>query len=435
MIFSLDVRRARKGDCLLIHYGTRSKPRLVLIDAGPRDVYKPHLEPRLEQLRRKRKLADADPLTVDLMMVSHVDDDHIRGLIDLTGEEIDRSNAHEPLMLNVLDFWHNSFSEIIGHTPDELTAAMTRHFGTAAVGGAGLDDDDVKAVEDASDEDAEVVRSGLQVLASIEQGFRLRGNADRLGYPRNSASGGTLIMAEKSTRAIDFDGLLGLTVVGPMKPELKKLKEKHQAWLREMKKKGTPVTSALAAYVDRSVPNLSSLVVLAEMGGKTMLLTGDARGDKILKGLELVGLVPAGGTLEVDLLKVPHHGSANNLTANFFERVVANHYVFSGNGEHGNPERETMKMLFDARGKGKFTIHLTYPIAEIDVERRKDWERERARELREKKKKPTTRVRARWSPEKHSLESFFDDLQPASGQKIRIVHATRPHVINLLDRF
>jgi len=55
---------------------------------------------------------------------------------------------------------------------------------------------------------------------------------------------------------------------------------------------------ALAAYVDKSVPNLSSLVVLAKAGGKTMLLTGDARGDKILEGLELVGALKKGEALD-----------------------------------------------------------------------------------------------------------------------------------------
>ena len=94
MIFSLDVRRARKGDCLLLHYGTKTKPRLMLIDGGPSGVYKPHLEPRIQEIRKKRKLDDVDPLTVDLMMVSHVDDDHARGLLDLTGEEIVRADAH-----------------------------------------------------------------------------------------------------------------------------------------------------------------------------------------------------------------------------------------------------------------------------------------------------------------------------------------------------
>ena len=133
MIFSLDVRRARKGDCLLLHYGTKTKPRLMLIDGGPSDVYKPHLEPRIQEIRKKRKLDDVDSLTVDHMMVSHVDDDHIRGLIDLTGEEIVRQDAHEPLLLNVLNLWHNSFDAVINHTPDELTASLTKQFGAAAL--------------------------------------------------------------------------------------------------------------------------------------------------------------------------------------------------------------------------------------------------------------------------------------------------------------
>ena len=79
MIFSLDVRRARKGDCLILHYGTKSKPGLVLIDGGPAQVYGPHLKPRLEEIRKARRLAESEPLTVDLLMVSHVDDDHING--------------------------------------------------------------------------------------------------------------------------------------------------------------------------------------------------------------------------------------------------------------------------------------------------------------------------------------------------------------------
>ena len=90
MIFSLDVRRARKGDCLLLHFGTKAKPGLVMIDGGPKRVYEPHLKPRLDEIRTARKLAKNDSLLVDLLMVSHVDDDHIQGILDLTGAEIDR---------------------------------------------------------------------------------------------------------------------------------------------------------------------------------------------------------------------------------------------------------------------------------------------------------------------------------------------------------
>ena len=87
---------------------------------------------------------------------------------------------------------------------------------------------------------------------------------------------------------------------------------KHDDWLKDLEKEGKSPAEMLAAYVDKSVGNLSSLVVLAEADDKRMLLTGDARGDKILEGLELVGALKRVGTMHVDLLKVPHHGSRSS---------------------------------------------------------------------------------------------------------------------------
>jgi beta-lactamase superfamily II metal-dependent hydrolase len=389
MIFSLDVRRARKGDCLLLHFGSKNEPGLVMIDGGPKSVYKPHLKPRLEQIKTARGLAKQDPLLVDLLMVSHVDDDHIQGIIDLTKEEITEKQAHRPQLLNVQNFWHNSFDEIIDHKPEELTASVQKQFGEAAVsGGSELADNASIEVEEESSEDTEVVVSGLKVLASIQQGFRLRQDAEGLEFPRNSEFGGKLVMARENGKAIEIAQGLKFTVVGPMQPELQALHKKHIKWLEDLKRKGKSPLQALAAYVDRSVPNLSSIVVFVEVGGKRMLLTGDARGDKILKGLQLVGLLGPGkkSTIEVDLLKVPHHGSARNLDDDFFERIIAKHYVFSGNGEHGNPERDALQMLLNARGDANYEIHLTYPTEEIDVERTNDWNKEQIKEKNRKKK-------------------------------------------------
>ena len=77
---------------------------------------------------------------------------------------------------------------------------------------------------------------------------------------------------------------------------------------------------ALAAeFVDESIHNLSSVVVLAEFDGKRMLLTGDARGDFILESLREAKLLK-NGKLAVDIFKVPHHGSVRNAAAELFER-------------------------------------------------------------------------------------------------------------------
>ena len=434
MIFSLEVRRARKGDCLLLHFGSNDDPGLIMIDGGPKSVYKPHLKPRLEQIRTARGLSNQDSLPVDLLMVSHVDDDHIQGILDLTKEMIEAQDERKPQLLRVLSFWHNSFDDIIDTKPEELTAAFRSQFGAAAVSGELPADATIEVDDDAAELTEEIVVDNLKVLASIEQGYRLRTDAEKLDFPRNPEFDGKLIIATKGTESIDMGRGLTFTVAGPMKPEVEALRKKHDEWLRKLEEKGKSPPEALAAYVDKSVPNLSSLVLLAEAGGKRMLLTGDARGDKIIEGLQLVGLLGPGdaSTMHVHLLKVPHHGSSNNLERDFFERITADHYVFSGNGEHGNPEREALEMLFDARGSADFTVHMTYPVKETDEGRRDDWKKEQNKEENRKKKEPTTKVRPNWSPKMHSLDALFADRRVPDG-KISIVDPDAPHVIDLLD--
>lgn len=96
-----------------------------------------------------------------------------------------------------------------------------------------------------------------------------------------------------------------------------------------------------------------------------MLLTADARGDQILEGLNEAGLLDESGRFHVDLLKLPHQGSDRNVSPDFFETVTADHYLFFGDGRHGDPPVETFKMIFQARRDDAFTLHLVYPAEQI----------------------------------------------------------------------
>lgn len=412
MIFSLDVRRARKGDCLILHYGTKKDPGLIVIDGGPAQVYLPHLKPRLEAIRKARGLVGKQ-LPVDLLMISHIDEDHILGILELTGELVDAKNAKKPLPVKIQNLWHNSFDKIIGNDPENLLSAVTASFGPAALAG----DLGVEGI----DEDA------AKVLASVPQGLRLADNAKVLKLKLNGEFKGKLVRATDDSEALDIGKGLSFTVIGPMEEELAELQKEFDAALKKVKK----TEAALAALTDDSAANLSSIVVLAKVGAKSMLLTGDARADKIRTGLKLVGLLKPGKKLKVNLLKMPHHGSDRNMDQKFLEDVTADLYVFSGNGEHGNPERETLDMLRLARGSAKYKIHLTYPIDEIDVEREADWKKEQQKEKNKKKKNPKQKVRPNWSPEKNSLEAFFDQ-HPDMRKRLVIADETR-HVIDLLD--
>lgn len=199
------------------------------------------------------------------------------------------------------------------------------------------------------------------LLCWAEEGAQLRSDAEGLDIEINSEFDGELIIARDEDEPLDMGDGLTFTVLGPLQPEVAALHDKHEKWLEDLRRQGKSQAEVLSAYVDASVANLSSLVLLAEAGGKTVLLTGDARGDKVLAGMELAGLLAPGDdrALHVDVLKVPHHGSEHNLEVDFFRRVTADHYVFSGDGEHGNPEREAFEMLLEARGDAPYTLHLT----------------------------------------------------------------------------
>jgi hypothetical protein len=417
MIFSLDVRRARKGDCLLLHYGTPHDPGLVAIDGGPSNVYTPQLVPRFAEIRAARGLASTATLPLDLLMVSHIDDDHIRGVLELTGELLTAREEHRPLPLKIRDVWHNSFDDIIGNSPRELLSSITAVFGAASL--------DPETTVDGFDGDA------CSVLSSVPQGVQLRDDVRGLGLALNRQAGGHLIMTAAGVQPLDMGKGLSLTVIGPMKDELQALQKAHDSWLRKQPAERR-VPAALAAFIDSSVPNLSSVIVLAECAGKRILLTGDARGDRILQGLEVAGVLATGGRLNVDVLKVPHHGSDRNVASEFFDRLVADHYVFSGNGEHGNPERATMAMLLNARGGSAYEIHLTYPVSEIDAARKKDWEKEQQKERDRHAANQNVAVRPDWSPAVHGLTAFLAD-HPDFAAKITVVADGQAHVIDTLD--
>jgi hypothetical protein len=64
------------------------------------------------------------------------------------------------------------------------------------------------------------------------------------------------------------------------------------------------------------------------------------------------------------LLKLPHHGSNNNVERSFFEQIHADHYVISADGlAHHHPNEETLRWLVESRDRyQQFTVHLTNEI-------------------------------------------------------------------------
>ncbi|CAN5593563.1 hypothetical protein BH18THE1_BH18THE1_04550 [soil metagenome] len=77
----------------------------MLIDGGPYQTFKNHLKPAILKLLLNGK--------IDLMVLSHIDNDHIIGLLDLLNEIKNQRENRTKELVKVTKMWHNSFKNLL----------------------------------------------------------------------------------------------------------------------------------------------------------------------------------------------------------------------------------------------------------------------------------------------------------------------------------
>lgn len=352
MIFTLEALQAKQGDCLILHYGSSDNPRVLLIDGGPGGVYQASLRPRLLEIRDRLTPGAALPLA--MVMVSHMDDDHVNGVLDLTDEIREAEDDDRSPDFDIEHLWFNAFDDIVGSR--EIPRISTLETSATVA-------DLMTLIPDFSTLDNHIAA----VIASTGQGRQLRKDAQFLSIPVNnpfdapSDDQPPFVRGDTKDSLVDWEDGLMIEVIHPGHQRLVEMQKKWDNDLKKAAREGDEsIIFASLSDRDKSPFNLASIVCLVHCDGKRMLLTGDARGDDIVDGLRRGGNLNDEGRIHVDILKLPHHGSDRNVSRDFFETVTADHYVISGNGEHKNPDKSTLVMLSMAtRGRDDFTIHMT----------------------------------------------------------------------------
>ncbi|MFQ5340094.1 MAG: caspase family protein [Anaerolineae bacterium] len=351
-MFKLHVVQAEHGDCLILEYATPASPRYLLIDGGPATIYQDHLRGELEKIRD-------DGGKLDLVMLSHVDDDHVNGLLDLMDELIEQRESGSRETIAVAALWHNTFSQTLGDDVEDRFRTLMDEAGAAR---------DLMPFSNTADR-------------SIRQGDELTQVAGALDIEINPEFDPRRLISVGDTPGPIELANLRLRIVGPTAENLESLRQEWDEWLEEQERRTLARDPELAERAlraaDQSIPNLSSIMCLAEADGKTILLTGDGRGDHLLQGLQQANLLEPDGRFHVDILKVPHHGSVRNVTQEFFETVTADTYVICANGKHDNPDLVTLKWIVEAaREQGRtieiFVTNATDSTRQIATERDPD---------------------------------------------------------------
>jgi beta-lactamase superfamily II metal-dependent hydrolase len=339
-MFNIKIVQAEYGDCFLLEHGTEQQPRFILIDGGPQNIYKNNLKGELQAIR-------AAGGKLDLVALSHVDEDHVLGLLDLFSELRRQAAQTEQHSISIGTLWHNSFSETVGSSVENRVRSLIedRAMSRSSI----LPEDEFFA-------DYE--------FRSIRQGDDLTHLAVELGIPINAQfSPEQVICLEDIQEPVKLDDLT-LTVIGPTRKNMERLRRSWITWLNKRRQalqiKDPLEASRVVRALDRSIPNLSSIMFLAESSGKKILFTGDGRSDHILEGLKQANLLEPDGHLHVDVFKVPHHGSIRNVTKKLFKTVTADQYVISANGKHGNPDLVTLQMIAETAKVQKRQVEIFF---------------------------------------------------------------------------
>jgi hypothetical protein len=391
----LRVFFAGTGDALLLSAGQGKN---VLVDGGPSSgIFDSHILPSL------RGLHNADE-KLDLVVITHIDDDHIDGILRLLHLYEQASGrgvpAGHPMDLpTITALWHNSWKEI---SPGVLATRIPPPGPGAAIRPASL------GFAFAPSNVCYSPYQGGEVVVMTDTELR--------SIKRNSGFRDGLVALTSPLHKAHLGAELVLTVLGPGRTALDNLKvlferdaAKHARtahgriadWLsaaraklnlvRPMRKRSVTRRNAaqlaqqlradtnILRHLDIAHPhgatpdpavetnerlgeaskvtpaNRASIIVLAAENGngnrprRTCLLTGDAAVPDIVDGLIAAGKLQPGSVFRCDILKVQHHGAEFNFDETFARQVIARHYAFSANGQYRNPDPEVVRVLITER--------------------------------------------------------------------------------------
>ena len=367
----LRVFFASDGDCLLL---TSRDGRHALIDGGRSGTFKKETWPVL------RAMAAANE-AIDLIVVSHIDSDHISGILWLAhlveewvrfdhqtgaGNNPGFGKPGTPRPPEIKKLWHNSWRAQLSDLAGPIEAYLSRvgdSLELATVDRSRVPRAAVEAIE-AVENLAESIPEGVELLETIEH---------KTPIPRNQK-----FVMLKSPLHVEKLGKTRLTVIGPGEKHLRRLREDWRKWLstaapdpapappgnalggfdfaRERAEAEHLVSSLVeAATIIQDTdpdavtpPNRASITLLAEEDGRTCLLTGDAGEPELIDGLKAAGRI-VDGHFRCNVVKVQHHGATANLSIEFAGTVLADHYVFCADGNHHNPEPDVVKTLTETR--------------------------------------------------------------------------------------
>ena len=316
----VEVLPARMGDCLIVEcLNDSGRTWRMLVDGGPPDTW-PRLQSRLE------KLPPGDR-RLDVVVITHIDNDHIGGMIPFLSSGFADS---------VGDFWFNGASHLPGHggtrsvdQGQSIAAALQGSTdGGLGTGGAKADPHDARPWNDAF--------GGGPIDTGAPAGFL------ELSVPHGPT---ITVLSPTTKRLLNLASVWAKVVQAAQQGAPRALEPDVLLPLDDLVRIAGQKTPR-----DASVPNGSSIALLVEHRGASVILAGDAFGTVLAPALQQLATARGLNALRVDAFKLPHHGSQANVLAAMVKAAPASHYLVSTNGDlfHHPDDAALARVVVDA---------------------------------------------------------------------------------------
>lgn len=321
----LNVLQANNGDSFHINIPFNKEIANILIDGGTGNTYQfknkkgkqeaGALKKLVEELKEKEE-------KIDLLILTHVDDDHIGGILKWFENDKGASNY-------IKKVWFNS-GRLISEAFEKP-----------------------------------VIKENDISLNSID------------GYDTSIKQGATFEKLIEKKGIWDRKIIKGITEIEEcgvkftvLSPSLEKLEALLTKWEKE-----EPITETSAKNdydltvkvhiendsfaEDKSIHNGSSISFILEYEDKKLLFMGDAHPQVIVDNLSELGY-SKDSPLEVEFLKISHHGSKANTSHELLEMIDTNKYIISSNGDkHQLPDKQCLSRIINHNNKAEFFFN--YP--------------------------------------------------------------------------
>lgn len=357
---------AQNGDAFLL---STSKTN-ILIDGGYTKTFKTYIQKDLEELAAREA-------SLDLAVVTHIDTDHIGGIIhflSLNGCSTKRN------IIAINNVWHNSLRCMtsikkeakLSHQEFEVIDAINKR---------------------GHPKELQPTTSGFNEI-SARQGSTLAALLKKGEYVWNEGDG-TQSICTDSVRDKRFkDGLIKV-----LSPSRKRLENLVSSWKRDLrhlgcinsigsnqaiddafelnfehKNKSSPLQEQLISAggiksfadvykPDNSVSNGSSIATIIVLNGIRLLMLADAFAEDVLT--ELRKMKATGESMVFDAIKISHHGSNHNTSPELLSFVDSPRYFISSDGsKHNHPDIELLRAIVDRQACFTRTLYFNYSTPE-----------------------------------------------------------------------